>query len=185
LVSDSSWGVVITKPLGEEVAARALSNGGWRVYLPRYRKILKGVRLDAEGRRHRTRGQGEIVLRPLFPRYLFVDLTRRAWSEMVRLPGVLALVGGVVGGEWRPYAVGDEVVEAVRGAERSGRWDEAGEGGRRKDLKAGDRVRIAELGDLVGELDEIGEDDRAWVLLTFLGRQVRPEVSARSLVSAG
>ena len=169
----SQWATVITKPLSEAAAEMALQSRGWRVYLPRYRKILRG---------HRRGARGEAVLRPLFPRYLFAEL-RPQWSGIANVPGVLALVGGMVDGCWRPYLLAAEVIEEIRQREHAGEWDESREG-RRLDLVVGGMVAIPELDGMLGRLMGLGEDDRARVLIEILGRTVPATVRASGLVAA-
>jgi transcription antitermination factor NusG len=178
------WVAVMTKPLSEEVAARSLEGRGWRVYLPRYRRVLRGVRLDAEGGRHRTRGAGEIVLRPLFRGYLFAEVEGGLWRGIVGLPGVLRLVTRREGEHMVPRVVDEGLIEGVREAERSGEFDEVRGDGVRSDLKIGAQVRVAELDDRVAELVGLDEVGRARVLVEILGRRVVARVGVGSLVAA-
>ena len=50
------WAVVMTKPSTEQVVEVALRRAGWRTYTPRYRKILRGVKIVGGYQRVRTRG---------------------------------------------------------------------------------------------------------------------------------
>src|SRR4051812_7207921 len=68
------WAIVVAKAGAEVDAEGALSHAGVAVYLPRYRRVLRGIRITEDGRRVRTRGQGSAVLRPLLPPYLFAEL---------------------------------------------------------------------------------------------------------------
>lgn len=172
----------MTRPSAEEAVARGLEGRGYRVYLPRVRKVLRGVVLDGDGRRHRARGRGEVVLRPMFPRYLFAE-EDGCGSGGLMVSGVVSLVGARgVGGYWEPRLADGRLVEGIREVERMGEFDEVGGNGVRVDLKVGGSVRVAGLDDRVGELLEVGEGDRSWVLLEILGRRVRAAVSTGGLV---
>ena len=61
---NSHWHLVYTKLRKEEDAEYHLGNQGFEIYLPRHRVGL------------RRRGQYTEVIQPLFPRYLFVQLTQ-------------------------------------------------------------------------------------------------------------
>ena len=180
----SDWLVVATKPMSEELAARALVGGGWRVYLPRMRKVLLGVRLGADGRRIRCRGHGEVVLRPLFRGYLFAAFEEGCgWGEIGRTRGVMRVVGSRdEEGIWRPGLVDGEIVELVRESERGGEFDDVR--GARKDLALGASVRVAELNDLLGRVVGLLSGGRAVVDLEMLGRRVRATVSVDGLLAA-
>jgi Transcription termination factor nusG len=81
-MQNAGWCVVMSKPAAEEIAERSIREAGYRVYLPCYRKILRGSRFGEDGRRIRSR-RDEVVLRPLFPLYLFVELCpHQQWSPV-------------------------------------------------------------------------------------------------------
>ena len=67
-----STGWAVARFVAVEPAEEALLRAGYQVYCPKFRRRLIGVRIDASGRRIRTRGLGSMVLRPLFPTYLLV-----------------------------------------------------------------------------------------------------------------
>ena len=69
-MESTGWAVIHC--LAPEPAAETLDRLGYTTYLPRYRRRLIGVRIDARGRRIRTRGLGSIVDRVLFPSYLLI-----------------------------------------------------------------------------------------------------------------
>src|SRR5690349_9957807 len=97
------WYVVHTQPQHETRADFNLRRQGFRTYLPRYLR----------NRRHARRT--ELVVRPLFPRYLFValDLACDRWRNIQSTFGVTHLV---VAGE-APVPVPDGVVDAIRARE--------------------------------------------------------------------
>jgi len=97
------WYVAYTQPQAELRAAGHLERQGFDAYLPLCRRI----------RRHARRE--ETVLRPLFPRYVFVALDLKAdrWRSVNGTVGVSRLV---CQGE-RPAPLPDGVVEGLRDGE--------------------------------------------------------------------
>ena len=117
----------MTKPTSEEVAERSVRQAGYRTYLPRYRKLLRGVRIE-NGRRIRTRGDGDLVMRPLFSCYVFAELHPGDGGGAIgRSTGVVRVMRhrAEADGNARPRMLADEVVEAIRERERRGDFDEA------------------------------------------------------------
>jgi transcriptional antiterminator RfaH len=162
------WYAVHTKPTREEAALGHLMRQGYATYLPRCRRIV----------RHARRRQ--IVLRPLFQRYLFVgiDRARMAWRPVLSTFGVAGVVCG--GGE--PLPVSPEVIETLRWREEEGVFDETA----LARLRPGDDVRVSEgpFAAFIGRLIEVRDDERVSVLLEFLGRLVRAEIAAASIEAA-
>jgi transcriptional antiterminator RfaH len=157
-----NWFAVHTQPLAEQKAAGHLARQGFEVYLPRYCKL----------RRHARRV--DKVIRPLFPRYLFVaiDIAAMRWRAIRSTIGVRDLVRA---GE-EPVPVADSVVAAIR-------QREDGEGlvqlFQRGDLRAGQKLRIltGALCDQIGLFEEVSDDERVTLLLNLLGRPVRVQLS--------
>ena len=94
------WYAVYTKPQGETRSAQELLQQDFDAFLPLCRRL----------RRHARRA--ESVLRPLFPRYLFValDLESQRWRSINGTRGVVQLVRQ---GD-RPAPVPQGVVEGLR-----------------------------------------------------------------------
>jgi transcriptional antiterminator RfaH len=165
----TAWYVVHTQAHAETKAAQNLIRQGYEVYLP----IGRRWRFHARRR--------EVVLRPLFPRYLFVgfDIERARWRTIFSTLGVVSLIcqGDV------PSRVPENLVECIRDAEHSGRFDEIGMVAR---LKPGDPVRIARgaFADLTGELQSLVSGDRVRVLLHIMGRQVPITMGLGEVASA-
>src|ERR1700734_1448230 len=78
----TSWFVVRTQSRTEEKAMQHLANQGFTAYLPRYRRRVRHAR------------RNEVVLRPLFPGYLFVQLDpqRCRWRSINGTFGVQAIL---------------------------------------------------------------------------------------------
>lgn len=162
------WYVAHTRPMAEARAREHLVNQGFEAWLPEYRKL----------RRHARRT--DHVLRPLFPRYLFVhlDLDAERWRSVLGTAGVQHLVGGDP-----PTPLPDAVIAHLKA-----RVDEEGlvPVSPALSLKSGDAVRIAEgpLADLEGIFLDIDDKDRVAILLSLMGRSLRVHVAAGGVEKA-
>jgi transcriptional antiterminator RfaH len=164
----ASWFVVKTQSRGEEKALRHLGNQGFVTYLPRYRRRI----------RHARRLQ--LVLRPLFPGYLFVhldpDLCR--WRSINGTIGVREILSN---GD-APLAVPDRIIVEIKARED--------EGGAVKlvapAFARGQVVRLMEgpLADLNGLFEEMRDENRVVLLVSLLGRQVRMQVPLAAVAAA-
>ena len=156
-----SWYVVHTHPRGEPLAIINLNNQGLETYLPRQLKR----------RRHARRT--EWVPAPLFPGYLFVrfDLDRTRWRAIHSTFGVRYLV---CNGEL-PAPVPHGIVEDIRSCEDD---DGVVIVSKQAPFDKGERVQImtGALRDQVGLFDCATDDERIFILLDLLGRQVRVRV---------
>jgi transcriptional antiterminator RfaH len=166
----SRWYVVHTHPHAEQAAVENLRRQGFRTYLPRCRKR----------RRHARRT--DMVVRPFFPRYLFVclDLCHQRWRAIMSTVGVSDLVRF---GEM-PAAVPDGVVESLIARECDGLPAEPSVA---ETARPGDPVRLADgpFADLVARFQEMADAERVFVLLDLLGRKVRVKVRADTLAAIG
>ncbi len=163
------WYAVYTRPHAETKALDHLLRQGYCAYLPRFRTQITHAR------------RRQVVLRPLFPRYLFAGVgggTMR-WHPIRSTFGVTDLVRA--GDE--PATVPSEVVEAIREREQAGGFDRLG---LQRSLRLGELVRVTAgaLEDLVGRLVELRDQDRVVVLLELLGRAVRVQLRAEAVESA-
>ncbi len=161
-----SWYAVLTKPQSEAKALDNLLRQGYSAYLPYARVQLSHAR------------RRQIALRPLFPRYLFAGLDRSSmpWRPILSTFGVKDLVRA--GGE--PALVPAEVVSELQEREAAGAFDRTG---RSETLHLGDLVRVTSglFEDMIGRLVELRERDRVVVLLDFLGRTVKAELTAHAV----
>ena len=162
------WFAIRTHAHGEQRALLNLERQSFESWLPLY---------------HRTRrhaGKVERVLRPLFPRYLFValDLEAERWRAILSTYGVAGTVGLSDG----PVPVPDAVIEALRAR--------AGDDGHfvvdAAKLKAGDPVRIESgpMRDLEGVFEATSDDERVIILLNLMGRGVRVTVPSDNIERA-
>ncbi len=152
------WYAAYTQHQAEARAAQELWRQGFDFFLPMHWRL----------RRHARRR--ETVLRPLFPRYLFVaiDLKAQRWRAINGTRGVVELVHH--GGHPAPAPIG--MVEALRD-----RVDRCGavpldslaifEPGRNLLVTSGP------LAGRTGRYESTTDDDRVVLLLDLLGRNVR------------
>lgn len=162
------WFVVRTKTGVEDRAAWHLENQGFEAYLPRYRKQIRHAR------------KTQIVLRPVFPGYLFVriDMEQQRWRAINGTVGVISLVG--FGGS--PSPLSDAIIDAIRASEdRIGAVTLAPQG-----LQKGDRVRVREgaFADHMALLEEVCDAKRVILLLDLMGREVRVTAPMENLAKA-
>jgi len=156
--SEPFWYVVYTKPQKELQVVGLLEEKQLPVFLPEvYQKF-----------------RGKVQLRPLFPRYLFVqlDLKKMEAGVVKYTPGVLK----VVSNEDEPLPLRQEVIEAIR--EEVNRLNEMG-GLPSEHFEEGEIVRLRS-GPLAGMeavfVKHLGPEERAVVLLRFLGQENQVEI---------
>ena len=157
------WYAVHTHPRREAQALENLQRQGFESYLP----VLSVQKV--------RRGKAQMVVEPMFARYLFVRLDSgmqgRSWSPIRSTLGVRTLVqfGG------RPARVADELIQWLKGREAEVPAQHL--------FAAGDRVVVAD-GPFKGfEALVTGADaeQRALILLEFLSRPVTVPVDPAQL----
>jgi len=157
------WYAVYTQPHAEPKALQHLLRQGYTAYLPRYRTKVSHAR------------RRQIVLRPLFPRYLVAGIDRATmpWRPILSTFGVTDIVRA--GDE--PALVPTEIVTAIRERESKGAFDRLDS---QQPLSLGELVRVTTgtFEDMVGRLVELRDHDRIVVLLELLGRTVRAQLRA-------
>ncbi len=157
-----AWVVVCTRPMSEELAEKALRQVGYRVYLPRYRKVLHA---------HGSSRRGVRSMRPRFPGYLFAE-TWIGWpNESIR--GVIGLMR--VAGS--PAQISDQDIHKLMGKEWRGEFDDEYDPmthKRRFDLIPGQAVTL-ELGGqrLEAIIDDLDENGKAIITAMIFGRATR------------
>src|SRR6187399_1632111 len=120
----SDWAALITEPASEYVAHTELCRFGLAPYLPQIKK------------RDHTRA-GAYVMRnfPIFPRYLFIPITDAHHASIRLARGICRYRPLLADDEGRPWRAPEKTIDAVRLAERTGRFDEI--------LHKGDQVTLA------------------------------------------
>jgi transcriptional antiterminator RfaH len=164
------WFVVRTHPNGEFKALAHILRQGFDGYLPRYIK------------RRRHARKTEDVQKPLFPGYLFVgmDPACARWRVLNSTVGVSELICH----NGQPAPVPDDVIDDIRRHEDESGYVILGE---HAGLQKGDRVRITDgsLSDQIGIFDAPSDQQRVFLLLDLLGRQVRVKLPMTALAPAG
>ncbi len=163
----TDWYVVQTLARAEERADLNLRRQGFKSYLPRLRRE----------RRHARRT--DMVLTPLFPGYLFVqlDLQRQAWRSINGTYGVSRLI---CRGERPAAAPGSFVADLME------REDERGfitlEP---RPFKKGETLQFVSgaMKDCLGLYEGMAARERVIVLLDLLGRKVRVEASIQTVAA--
>jgi hypothetical protein len=123
------WAVAMTKPAVEDVAERAIRRAGYRVYLPRFRKICAGI-----GPRAAARSSWA---------HCSLATSSRSCTPAKASAGIATATG--------------VALDAIRAAVDAGGFDQArpaavGKPPQRFDLHAGDRVQVGSgmIGDSSG-----------------------------------
>jgi transcriptional antiterminator RfaH len=158
--ADPAWYVVQTHPHAEAKAASHLERQEYSIYLPRYL------------RRRRHARRVEVVLRPLFPGYLFahLDPNRCRWRSINGTIGVREILSN--GGS--PICVPDRIIDEIKARE-----DETGAVKLvPPSFARGQIVRLLEgpLAEMNGLFEEMRDENRAVLLISLLGRKVRMQV---------
>lgn len=161
------WFVAHTHPVAEQRAVFNLTRQGFSAYAPTYRKTRRHAR------------KVDTVMAPLFPRYVFVgmdpDVAR--WRSVNGTFGVQYLVCN--GAD--PAPVPEGFVEQLMAREDS----DGAIAIRPRAFRRGERVRILDgaLAERVGRIEELADEDRVYLLLDILGREVRVSVSTHLLTA--
>lgn len=165
----SRWYVVQSHPHAERKAAWHLNGQGFETYVPVYQKR----------RRHARRT--EIILAPVFPRYIFVtiDMAAQRWLSIQSTIGVSKLVcNGDV-----PAPVPAGVIDALKHREDKNGLFQLDN---RPRFAPGDSVRIVDgaFAACLGLFEGLRDDERVAVLLDLLGRKVRVVLDDLSVAAA-
>ncbi len=162
-----AWYLVYTKPRQEGVAQANLERQGYPVYLPRVKQ------------RRRRAGRVTDIIEPLFPRYVFIQLSTQTdnWGPIRSTLGVSSLVR--FGPD--PAVVPEALIAVLRA-----RDDETGlQALKLADFAPGQGVRI-QAGPMQGYEGIFlarTSRDRVTLLLEILGKQVRVSVGPEDLES--
>jgi transcriptional antiterminator RfaH len=151
------WFVVHTQSCKETVAQQHLSEQGFDVYFPRFKKMRRHARKVEE------------VLAPLFPRYLFlgIDLEVDQWRSIQGTRGVSYLLVT----DDQPAVVHSGIIQGLKDQENA-------EGLVPVDSMAffakGDRLRVLDgaFKDYVATFEKMDDKQRVQLLLHCLGREM-------------
>jgi transcriptional antiterminator RfaH len=162
----ADWIVAHCQANAEIKAEAHLKRQGFEVYLPKIKTT----------RRHARRI--EMVLRPLFPRYLFIGFDENSthWRPICSTVGINHLL---TAGE-RPLVAPSWVIEQLRQREdKNGLFSGAGE----KPFSKGDPIKITRgpLAEHAGIFDYLNDSQRVAVLLEIMGRKVKTLVPLEAI----
>lgn len=167
------WCVVVSKPGMERTAVFQLTRQQFEVYMP-----LAASAQDPTPRNP----EGKPVIRPFFPRYIFVrlnDVTINWWRSMYGTIGVSSVF---VGPDSKPLAVPERIINTLRAREENGliKVGLADEAEHR--WQKGDAVRYeTQKGDLDAVFVQAVDKTRAEILFNLLGRETSKVVTLLSL----
>ena len=159
------WYLARLKPGGLRRAKENLARQGVTFFCPMRKRT------------QRERGRLVTALRPLFPGYLFIQVSEGAvsWRSINATYGVSQVVCLEPG---RPSRVPKGIMAALLASDADG-----GEGDSAPLFKPGEDVRVVvgPFADLVAKVDVVPEKDRIFVLLDMMGRTVRAQLSGTDL----
>ena len=163
------WVVVHTQPCKESIAQQHLIDQGFDAYLPKFKKTRRHAR------------KVEVVLAPLFPRYLFVsiDLEVDQWRKVQGTRGVSYLIVT----DNRPAVVSSKIVQNLKSQENEDGLVPV------ESLMAftkGDRVRVLDgpFTDYLAIFKNMDDKQRVQLLLTCLGREVSVSLPSYAVEAA-
>ena len=154
------WYLLQTKPSAHVTASEHLKRQGFDVFLP---FIIKTIQKN---------GQFLDVKVPLFPGYLFMGtlMDPIPWKSVNATRGISKAV--TFNGVYRP--ISSHIIEGLQR-----RCDDDGVIQRFSEIVSGDRIKIERgpFAEFICTVDDIQDDQRAWVLINFLQQKTRSEVS--------
>ena len=159
-----TWYLLQTKPNAHITACENLRRQSFEVFLPLITKTIKknGKFLDAKA--------------PLFPGYLFMGTSRDPvpWKSVNGTRGISRAV--TLDGVYR--SVSPHIIEGLQH-----RCDEHDVFRSLNDINLGDRAKIERgpFADFICSVDQIKDDQRAWVLIDLLQQQTKIEVRLDSV----
>lgn len=152
------WYVAHSNPQAEDKAVHNLTAQGFEVFLPRYHKVRRHAR------------KTDVVIAPLFPRYLFVafDVEVDRWLCINSTKGISYLLRQ----NGCPMKVPDGIVEALQ---ETASPEKIVPLSTLVLFKQGDRLEVQEgaFSGHVGIFEKMTDGERVQLLLNLLGREVR------------
>ncbi|MDA7946895.1 MAG: transcriptional activator RfaH [Hyphomicrobiaceae bacterium] len=165
------WYVIYTQARGEERALWHLRNQGFHCFLPRFRTTKRHAR------------KTDVVLEPLFPRYIFAqfDQSKKMWRSINGTRGVVQLLTDGT----RPLAVPGEVIDTLlAGSDENGVASLTSLGVVWKGMKV--HVKTGPFAGQKGEVADVLTKgrDRVLVLLSMLGVEARVPLPSYAVETA-
>lgn len=163
---DKRWYVFYTHARAEKAAGKSISDLGFPVFIPTEKRLY---RLPS--------GKRSFAETALFPRYGFVQFgPKEQWSQIRRVDKVV----DVLRHDLIPIPVPDECIDRFKLADKLGIFD------RTKPPAVGTTVQITSgpFGGWFGKIIRSKTDQRADVLIRFLGAECRATVPLNALRAA-
>jgi len=157
-----AWIAVMTRPNQEMIACANLQRQGYAYYMPKF------------WHRH----AGKAILKPLFPRYIFVNIDQ-TWHSLKSTRGV----SYVLMGRDRPQVIPQSIIDSIKAREDAKGVFQMAEP---EKFKKGEKVKATE-GPLVGLpliYDGMSGTERVKVLAEMLGRTVVVELGESQIIAA-
>jgi transcriptional antiterminator RfaH len=163
--SSRAWVAVNTHPHRELLAIQNLRRQDFRTYCPMMTKRIRVTRRERE------------VMRPMFPGYVFVAVSRALdqWRPLLSTYGVRRVLR--CGNELS--LLDDEFIQALRAREIGGAIVRPA-----SPYEVGQQIRVKRgpFDGVVANIIELDERDRVIVLLDLLGKSVRAGFDIRDIV---
>lgn len=158
-----AWIVARTKPNQEALASEHLTRQGYRPYCPRYQH---------------KRPNKKTLIRPLFPRYIFVEI-QDVWYSIRSTRGISSILSGDNGPQYVPEALvyGIMAREDKHGFIITDSRD-------RFERGASVKTEQGPLAGLPLIYDGMTANERCAVLVAMMDRYVRVEMEVKPLVAA-
>ena len=162
------WYVIHTKPRQESLALENLERQGYTTYCPQ-------ITLSK-----RRRNAWHQVSEPLFPRYLFIELTEGE-DDFGPIRSTLG-VSNMLRFGGKPATISKDIIGMLQQQER----DNAETPDPEIPVKPGDRVRVTDgpFAGLEGIFQNNSKDARVIILMELLGRENRVTVDRDSIIPA-
>ena len=167
LTEGERWYVARTLPNRDNFAGDNLQRLGFRVYAPKFRRIV----------RHARRSQS--ILAPLFPGYLFViaNLSRDRWRSVNGAIGVASLIMSAESPIPVPHGVVETIIERGSPLETESAAPT---------FQVGQKVRIltGPFAETICSLERLDQHNRVRVLLELMGGKVSVQLESSVLCLA-
>jgi transcriptional antiterminator RfaH len=161
-----SWCVVYTNVNKEIIAEKNLIGQNFITYMPKYKKVIRHARKIST------------VIKPLFPRYIFVniDLVAERWPIINSTYGVNALISM----EGKPARISEKIINKIKLCEKQ---DKNIDIPPYKFMTKGDEVNILAgvFSGKKGIFNGVTDNNRVKVLFNLLGKEVTLSVARISL----
>ena len=159
-----SWYIVQFKPNSHKIAVRNLQRQGFGTFLPMHEVT------------RRTAAKFETVIRPLFAGYMFVACNpeKAPWRQINSTYGISRMLSFTEGTKPMPEAL----IAGLRA-----RCNSVGKVEPLENFEAGQSVKMhsGPFESFIATVEQMVSDARIWVLLDFMGKETRVQVSRQQI----